>query len=134
SQTDMEKQYKPLLKYLDENPSYNRYMEIIQYHSPNGHSGIYSREKTSELLNGIILNRLGILNFSKISVAPTFVPNFNTLNIMGWLIKTSPYSGFINIPLEYFRKDNYSEVQFKYSNKKGMLNLILLSEYISPNG
>lgn len=51
---DTEKQYKPFIKELNENSLDISNIEFIFYHAEKGHEGIYSREKTSGLVNAYL--------------------------------------------------------------------------------
>lgn len=134
SKADVNLQYTPFQKYIDKHSGISSKVEFIQYHSPNGHSGLYSREQTSKLLNNILEEWAADKYISTTNIYPNIEGNFSVKNIASDTLTKITYNNSIYIPKEFFQANNFSEVTFIFNSKSGILKLSLLSKYRFKSG
>lgn len=134
SKADKNLQYIPFQEYVDTHKALSSKVEFIKYHSPNGHSGLYTREQTSRLLNSILGEWVvdkyisNSVNYQDIS------NNFSVKNKESQLLTEHQYIDKIYIPANFFQTNNFSEVTFTFNSKSGIFKFTLLSKYRFKSG
>src|SRR5699024_1946412 len=128
SNKDYEEQYKPFKEFLDKrNMIENSHIEFLMYHSDKGHSGIYDRKKTADLINSFLTTQKTI----KLS------PIFNKIyvrNHKGEFIQEIRSDGKLYLPQIYLKKNYYVETNFKFNKKEGNAIIKLVNTYKNSKG
>ena len=134
SESDVNLQYIPFKKYIDTDQGLSEYVQFIEYHSSNGHSGLYPRQQVSKLLNSILekwsANKYITYNNDEKNIMTSFLVRDNKSNILTKV----PYYNLIYIPKRFLQAKNFSELNFSYKSKSGILKLSLLSKYRFKSG
>lgn len=124
STNDVDYQYKPFLEYLDSRNELDNETEIISYHSDNGHSGIYSRQQTAQLINGYFTHRGTGFALGKSSDDKEkqyfFIYDLNNNEL-----DQVEFNNNIYIPIRYLKFGVYASYKHIYSLKKGQFNMML---------
>lgn len=129
SENDVNLQYNPFRIYIDSCKKLSSKVEFIHYHSPNGHSGLYSREQTAKLLNQLSKKWVSDNYLSKTLKSQNYTNKFLVKNTNSDVLSELNYDNKIYIPSEFFQPNYFSEIEYIFSAKHGILKLTLLSKY-----